>query len=89
MPIQVQEQLPIQNGNPLLDVQRDELPLERLVVYIHDKEEPVDQSDWPQVWMQRIHYRYHLRSNEASNNIGLRFQMLELLNAANEVILRN
>ena len=77
--------MPRHNGNPLANPRRDSVPLERLVAYHYEDVGPVDETPWPQVWMQRIHTTFNLRRREAESNYRLNRLMLELLRAAQEV----
>ena len=74
------------NGNPLANPRRDSVPLERLVAYHYEETGPVDETPWPQVWMQRVRSKFELRRREAESNLRLNRLMLELLRAAQEVI---
>ena len=58
---------------------------ETVVAYHHDDNHPFTDSPWPQVWMQHMHAKFLLRTQEASRNLALRLHLLELLRAANEV----
>ena len=62
-------------------------PRASVVAYHHDDNLSLLNSPWPQVWMQRMHAKFILRTQEASRNLGLRLHLLELLRAANEVII--
>ena len=56
------------------------------MAYHHDDNQSLLNSPWTQVWIQQIHTKFRLRTQEASRNLSLRLQLLELLRAADEVM---
>ena len=58
---------------------------ERIVAFYHDVEEPLDESTWMKLWIQRMNHKFTLRIQEAGSNLAMRLQLLEMLRAANEV----
>ena len=58
---------------------------ERIVAFYHDVEEPLDESPWTKLWLQRMNSKFTLRIQEAGSNLAMRLQLLEMLRAANEV----
>ena len=77
--------MPRRRGNPLEAPQRDSLPLERIAVYEQQTNQPVMETDWARIWINRVRRKFELRTAEANSNVGLRIHLMNLLNAAEQV----
>ena len=65
--------------------QRDSLSLERIAVYEQHNNQPIMETDWARIWINRVRSKFQLRISEASNNVALRMHLVNLLNAAQQV----
>ena len=65
--------------------QRDSLSLERVAVYEQQNNQPIMESDWARIWINRVKRKFQLRISEANNNVALRMHLVNLLNAAEQV----